>query len=43
MTLELLSLLYSFENSTKCTDISFDPASFLEKLKGLLANAIRTR
>ena len=30
MALELLSLLYTFENSTKCDEISFDPNSFLE-------------
>ena len=28
--LELLSVLYTFENSTKCDEISFDPHSFLE-------------
>ena len=30
MALELQSLLYIFENSTKCDEISFDPDSFLE-------------
>ena len=30
MAFELLSLLYTFENSTKCDEISFDPDSFLE-------------
>ena len=30
MALELLSLLYTFENSTKCDEISFDPDSFSE-------------
>ena len=30
MALELLSVLYTFENSTKCDEISFDPHSFLE-------------
>ena len=30
MALKLLSLLYTFENSTKCNEISFDPDSFLE-------------
>ena len=35
MELELLSPLYTFENSTKCNEISFDPNSFSEKLKGL--------
>ena len=36
MALELLSVLCTFENSTKCNEISFDPESFLENLKGLL-------
>ena len=36
MELELLSPLYTFENSTNVMKyISFDPNSFLEKLKGL--------
>ena len=30
MALELLSLLYTFENSTKYDEISFDPDSFSE-------------
>ena len=30
MAVELLSLLYTFENSTKRDEISFDPDSFLE-------------
>ena len=30
MPLDLLSVLYSFKNSTKCSEISFDPDSFLE-------------
>ena len=30
MALELLSLLYTFENSIKCDEISFDPDSFSE-------------
>ena len=30
MALELLSLLYTFENSTKCDEVSFDPDSSLE-------------
>ena len=30
MALEVLSLLYTFENSTRCDEISFDPDSFLE-------------
>ena len=29
MALELLSLLYTFENSTKCDEISFEPHSFI--------------
>ena len=37
MALELLSLLYTFETSTKCDEISFDPDFFLESLKGLLS------
>ena len=36
MLLELLSLLCAFENSTKCSKISFDSDSFLEQLTGLL-------
>ena len=30
MALELLSVLRTFENSTKCNEISFDPDSFSE-------------
>ena len=30
MALELLSVLCTSENSTKCKEISFDPHSFLE-------------
>ena len=30
MALELLSFLFTFENSTKCNEISFDPHSFSE-------------
>ena len=30
MALDLLSVLYKFENSTKCNEISFDPHSFSE-------------
>ena len=30
MALELLPLLYAFENSTRCDELSFDPDSFLE-------------
>ena len=30
MELEHVSLLYTFENSTKCDEISLDPDSFLE-------------
>ena len=30
MALDLLSVLYTFENSTKCDEISFDPHSVLE-------------
>ena len=33
MALELLSLLYTFENSTKCDEISFNPDSFLRIAK----------
>ena len=36
MALELLSALCTFDNSTKCPEITFDPHSFSEKLKGLL-------
>ena len=36
MALKLLSVLYTFENSTKCDEILFDPHSFLEQLKGLM-------
>ena len=36
MALELLSLLCTFENSTKCSKVSFDSDSFSEWLKGLL-------
>ena len=36
MALELRSPLCIFENSTDCDEISFDPHSFSEKLKGLL-------
>ena len=36
VALVLLSLLYTFQNSTICDEISFDPDSFLEELKGLL-------
>ena len=36
MALELRSQLCTFENSTNCNEISFDPHSFSEKLKGLL-------
>ena len=38
MALELLALLYTFEHSTKCDEISFDQDSFLEYLKGLFFN-----
>ena len=30
MALELLSVLCTFENPTKCNEISFDPDSFSE-------------
>ena len=30
MALELPTLLFTFENSTKCNEISFDPDSFSE-------------
>ena len=33
VALELLPVLCIFENSTKCNEISFDPHSFLDKLK----------
>ena len=33
MALDLLSVLCTFDNSTKCNEISFDPDSFLEWLK----------
>ena len=36
MALELRSQLCTFENSTNCNEISFDPHSFSEELKGLL-------
>ena len=35
MALKLRSQLCTFENSTNCNEISFDPHSFSEKLKGL--------
>ena len=35
MALELRSQLCTFENSTNCNEISFDPHSFSEELKGL--------
>ena len=35
MALELIPPLYLFEYSTKCTNMSFDPDSFLEQRKGL--------
>ena len=40
MALELLLVLYTFDNSTKCNEISFDPHSFLEELNGLLAYSV---
>ena len=36
MAIQLRSQLCTFENSTNCNEISFDPHSFSEKLKGLL-------
>ena len=30
MALEFLSVLCTFENSTKCNEIPFDPGSYLE-------------
>ena len=36
MALEFRSQLCKFENSTNCNEISFDPHSFSELLKGLL-------
>ena len=36
MALQLRSQLCTFENSTNCNEISFDPHSFSEELKGLL-------
>ena len=36
MALELRSQLCTFENSTKCNEISFDPDSSSKYLKGLL-------
>ena len=30
MALELPTLLFTFENATKCNEISFDPDSFSE-------------
>ena len=36
MALQLRSQLCTFENSTNCNEISFDPHSFSELLKGLL-------
>ena len=39
MALELLSLLCTFENSSKCMPTSFDSDSFVELLKGLLQDS----
>ena len=36
MALQLRSQLCTFENSTNCNEILFDPHSFSEELKGLL-------
>ena len=38
VALELRSQLCTFENSTNCNEISFDPHSFSEELKDLLKN-----
>ena len=35
MALQLRSQLCTFENSTNCNEILFDPHSFSEELKGL--------
>ena len=37
MVLELRTQLCTFENSTKCNEISFDQHSFSEYLKGLFS------
>ena len=42
MALELRSQLCTFENSTKCNEISFDLHSFSEWLKGLLRILLAT-
>ena len=41
MALELLQLFWTFKNSTKCSKISFDLASFSQQLNGLLSSLIR--
>ena len=38
MALELLSLLCTFESSTKCSKVSFDGESFFGIAKGLLSS-----
>ena len=38
MALELRSQLCTLENSTKCDEISFDPHSLPEQLKGLFVS-----
>ena len=40
MALEVLSVLCTFDYSTKCNEVSFDPHSFSEQLKGLLLKII---
>ena len=40
MVLELRSQFGTFENSTNCNEISFDPHSLSELLKGLLWNLV---
>ena len=37
MALELLSILYTFQNSTKCNEISFDPDYFFRITKRSIA------
>ena len=40
MALEMDRNCAHSKNSTKCNEISFDPNSFSEQLKGLLENSI---
>ena len=39
MALDVLLLLCTFENSTKCDEISFDSHSFLEYLRSIIMHS----